>query len=232
LQCVRKVVFRPTGVTGLPTTGDKCWIDQCEGAEVVPFGAHSHHVRRAISTRHDELRDDLCRSLTRVHGLENHEVYKERWMDEFYRLRPGCEKDGTGERFDLAVANRQTGHLTVMDVVVSHPVLEGDSEGWRPEDAVEKAARGKHKVYQKWNVHKKDVVPLSFSTYNVWAKETFAYLRNMANEAAGEDEAQLGIGLFRSVRLMVAKAIVRGQGRVLSELNRRNGAITHFRRIA
>jgi hypothetical protein len=126
---------------GLHTTSEVCNIDPCNGTEVPPYGAHSHHVRRAITTRHDELRDDLWRALHRTPGLLTHDVHKERWMHEFYELRPGCVKDGTGERFDLAVTNRTSGHMTVMDVVVSHPPLDGAPEGrkigaqtrqWRP----------------------------------------------------------------------------------------------------
>ena len=207
---------------GLPTTNDACWIDTCGGREVTPFGAHSHHVRGACQSRHDELRDDLYRFfLTVAPGLATHEVERERFMEETYGLREGEQKDGTGEKFDLALTKVSTGHKTVMDVVVSHPVFSAHPEGWRADGAVESAARHKHDVYAKWNVNKRDVVPLSFSTYNAWGKQAFAYLKTLAKECTGSE--RMAAVVFRAVRLVVARAIVRGQGRLLTELNRRNG---------
>ena len=124
---------------------------------------------------------------------------------------------------DLAVTNRRSGSTTVMDVVVSHSVMGGDPKEWKAHGGVEKAAGEKHKVYAKWNVNRKDVVPLSFSTYNAWAKETHAYIKGVTKETAAGSKVTAG-RLFRAARLVVARAIVRGQGRLLMELNRRNGA--------
>ena len=95
-------------------------------------------------------------------------------------------------------------------------------DDWLPQGATSRAVKSKKQVYAKWDVDSMVVVALAFSTYLVWDKSTFEYLQGVTGTIAAGD-FDLQARLFRKLREDVAAALVVSQGRLISELNRRNG---------
>ena len=77
-------------------------------------------------------------------------------------------------------------------------------------------------TYSKWEIAQEDVVPLAFSTYLVWNASALAFFKNVAFLIAGGD-LKLRARVFRRMREDVAARLVNAQGRLITELNRRNG---------
>ena len=93
---------------------------------------------------------------------------------------------------------------------------------WCAQGATEKAGMSKRVVYAKWDIADEDVVPLAFSTYLVWNATAFMFLKNVASVIAGGD-LKLKARVFRRMREDIAARLVNAQGRLITELNRRNG---------
>ena len=109
----------------------------------------------------------------------------------------------------------------MLDVVVVGPKMEFKDE-WCAQGATEKAGMSKRVVYAKWDIADEDVVPLAFSTYLVWNATAFMFLKNVASVIAGCD-LKLKARVFRRMREDIAARLVNAQGRLITELNRRNG---------
>jgi hypothetical protein len=65
------------------------------------------------------------------------------------------------------------------------------------------------------------MIPLAFSTYKATAKETLQFFKNLAFNL-GEGNTERTAKVLRRIRETVAMELVKGQGLVIAEFNKKN----------
>ena len=128
--------------------------------------------------------------------------------------------DRCGEFADIALINSTTKHIFVTDVVVFSPNMEYAAH-WDGDVVMADAVAGKRALYAKWDIDEEDLVPLAFSSYLATETATLEWLRDRARVLASGDRKLAGT-YFRRIRDWVAMVLVVGQGRLITELNRKN----------
>jgi hypothetical protein len=136
------------------------------------------------------------------------------------KLRDNFVATPKGNVCDFAVTDRKENRLSICDVVIYHPDPNTPSD-WEPRRVVLKAEQEKRITYAKWNMSQKDIIPLAFTTYLDWADSTFEWFKAITMELAGNNRRKAS-QYMRRVRERIGVAIVRGQGRVVDELNNQN----------
>ena len=118
-----------------------------------------------------------------------------------------------------------------MDAIIVNPIY-GKSAEWDPSVALTRAEQAKQEVYCKFEVHPDDVVALAFTSYNAWAPKTAKFFKEIITKVATVDEVEdedAGGRMMWTARQVIAKALCEGHGRVITELNRRNGYYPMYR---
>ena len=98
--------------------------------------------------------------------------------------------------------------------------VQDRQEDWIPLEAANRAARGKHEVYSKWDIPKQDVIPLAFDTYGGYAKDTWKFLHTIVHSLVGGNKAKAE-KCMRNLREKIAMH-AREQSGIISEFNYRN----------
>ena len=108
-----------------------------------------------------------------------------------------------------------------MDVTIAAPDIDAKSD-WNPYGATDRAKKVKDGKYAKWDMNPADSITLGFSTFGVWSKPTFRYLQTMAGVIGGADKVRREL-VFRRLREDIACRLVKANGKIIHEFNRRNG---------
>jgi hypothetical protein len=207
---------------GLPVTGAFCNVDRCRQRPLHGDGDNTEHVRGALNRRHTGVK----KALGSVMGIlgkgvigQAFEVNMEVPMSREFILRSNVVDPGCDDFADFMTVS-SSNHKQAFDVVIGHSDKD-NANHWNAHGAVNEAAVEKHAKYCKWQIHKEDVIPLAFSTYKATAKETLQFFKNLAFNL-GDGDTERTAKVLRRIRETVAMELVKGQGRVIAEFNKKN----------
>ena len=120
---------------------------------------------------------------------------------------------------DFYVANKTTGYVRVVDVVITTPNPDLQKH-WESGVAETEAGDQKVVAYSSWSIDPSDIIPFALTSYGEWDSRTFRFGRDIALAIAGEDKKVAGL-IFARLRQQVAFSLHLGQGRLVAEFNRR-----------
>ena len=207
----------------MSVTDSVCSIDKCNEVPLVPNGEHPQHVKGLVNKRHNALKYAIggVLKLAATSRAMNYEVDYEAPMESLgFKIRKGHKRGNKGLICDFFIRDKRSNHIIVTDLVVSHPKFD-IAEDWDPKNCLNEAAKRKHAVYCKWDVPAGDVVPLACSTFNVWDKGSWAFLRDTV-VAMTEGNKKRFESVFHKMRDVIATEMVFAEGRRIEEFNRLN----------
>jgi hypothetical protein len=208
----------------IPVTPDRCFVKDCNGVTVHPYGAHGNHCSDKIIYRHNRIRDKILqflRYLTQSYGLSK-EVFREQLLENYDVKKKVDAPDQRSTRCDIVVVDDKSyNYNSYIDVIVIHPVPKSGTQS-NPMADLQEAERQKYDRYLKnWHLAKPQVVPLAFETTGAWSERTVEFLQSVIKSIAGEDNALFN-KLWRLLRNWISITLAKGEGAILNWLKRSN----------